>query len=114
MDKLCGEAADVTFKGPGGFIRIDASGVTISGTLVEINVGGSAGEGRGSKPELPDLPNEAKVTLPVNPSAKVNQEFHSDLGAKDKNASTGTSIHGADGARRAAGAPGLPAGSDRG
>ncbi len=90
MDKLCGEAADVTFKGPGGFIRIDASGVTISGTLVEINVGGSAGQGRGSKPELPDLPNEAKVTLPVNPSAKVNQEFHSDLGAKDSNKSTGT------------------------
>lgn len=46
-----GEAPDVTMKGPGGFIRIDMSGVVISGTKVDINVGGSAGHGHGSRPQ---------------------------------------------------------------
>ncbi len=55
-EEMVGEAvADVTLKGPGGFIRIDASGITIKGTLVEINTGGGkAGKGKGSKPELPE------------------------------------------------------------
>jgi hypothetical protein len=45
---------DVTVAGPGGFLRIDASGITIAGTLVKINVSGSPGKGPGSKPEVPD------------------------------------------------------------
>jgi hypothetical protein len=80
MDKLIGEASDVTFKGPGGFIRIDASGVTINGTMVEINVGGTSGKGRGSKPELPELPDEAKVPMPAQPGRKAEQNFLSDVG----------------------------------
>ena len=36
-------AEDLTLKGPGGFIRIDALGVTIVGTLVNINSGGVPG-----------------------------------------------------------------------
>ena len=46
-------AEDLTLKGPGGFIRIDRSGVTIRGNLVRINSGGSAGSGAGSNPEEP-------------------------------------------------------------
>jgi type VI secretion system secreted protein VgrG len=46
-----GEAPDVTIKGPGGFIRIDALGVTISGTIVDINVSGSPGHGHGAHPK---------------------------------------------------------------
>ncbi len=44
---IMGEAGqDVTIAGPGGFIRIDAAGVTIKGTMVYINEGGvKAGEG---------------------------------------------------------------------
>ena len=34
---------EVTIKGAGGFIKIDATGVTIQGTLVNINSGGAAG-----------------------------------------------------------------------
>jgi hypothetical protein len=34
---------DLTLRGPGGFIRIDAMGVTIVGTLVNINSGGMPG-----------------------------------------------------------------------
>ncbi|MBK9264414.1 MAG: type VI secretion system tip protein VgrG [Polyangiaceae bacterium] len=55
------EAEDLTLKGPGGFIRIDGSGVTIRGTKVYINSGGSAGEGAGASPEAPDEAKEAVV-----------------------------------------------------
>jgi len=50
-------ATDLCFKGPGGFVRIDAGGVTIRGTLVRINSGGEAGEGPGVSA---DAPAEAK------------------------------------------------------
>ncbi|MDI1446206.1 type VI secretion system tip protein TssI/VgrG [Polyangium sp. 6x1] len=46
-----GESSDITLKGPGGFIRIDATGIVISGTKVDINVGGSPGHGHGSHPK---------------------------------------------------------------
>lgn len=52
---LVGEATDeVTVSGPGGFLRIDASGVTIVGTVVKINAGGTPRKGKGSKPEAPE------------------------------------------------------------
>jgi len=55
--KLVLEGGDVTLRGPGGFIRIDASGVTINGATVQIQEGGAApGEGRGAHPELPLVP----------------------------------------------------------
>ncbi|WP_033577886.1 type VI secretion system tip protein TssI/VgrG [Dickeya chrysanthemi] len=55
----------LTIKAPGGFIKIDGAGVTISGTLVKINDGGSAGAGTApvsiepespTRPTLPDAP----------------------------------------------------------
>jgi hypothetical protein len=52
--------------------------VTIHGTVVEINVGGSSGQGRGSKPELPELPNEARVPIPIQPDGKEEQQFLSE------------------------------------
>jgi len=55
------EAEDLTLKGPGGFVRIDGSGVTIRGTKVFINSGGSPGEGAGASPEAPDKAIEAVV-----------------------------------------------------
>ena len=45
--------ANVTLKGPGGFVAIDATGVTISGTLVKINAGGSPGMSQPAKPKDP-------------------------------------------------------------
>ncbi len=60
-----GEAPDVTVKGPGGFLRIDATGVTISGNLVKINAGGSPGEGPGSHPEEPEKPDLERVPMIV-------------------------------------------------
>jgi type VI secretion system secreted protein VgrG len=49
--------ADMTIKSAGGFIRIDALGVTISGTVVRINAGGSSPrKGRDPKPRDPQKP----------------------------------------------------------
>ena len=65
-----GEAtSSVTLKGPGGFVTIDASGVTVKGTIVKINVGGSAGKGKGSKPKLPKEPKEATGTQEGAPAS---------------------------------------------
>jgi type VI secretion system secreted protein VgrG len=61
-------AQDLTFKGPGGFVRIDAGGVTIKGNLVKINSGGSAGSGSGASPVAPEDPKEAKITEPPAPT----------------------------------------------
>lgn len=60
-EEIIGEAPDITFKGPGGFIRIDATGVTISGTFVKINVSGSPGHGHGSNPVEPKEAKEAVI-----------------------------------------------------
>jgi len=43
----------LTIKGPGGFVDIGPAGVTIQGTLVNINSGGAAGSGSGSSPQAP-------------------------------------------------------------
>ncbi len=46
----------LSLKGPGGFVDIGPSGVTIQGTMVLINSGGSAGSGPGASPQSPDAP----------------------------------------------------------
>lgn len=52
---------DLTLKGPGGFVRIDQSGVTIRGKVVRINSGGSPGVGKGASPDEPAEAIEAVV-----------------------------------------------------
>ncbi len=49
----------ITLKAGGGFIVIGPAGVTISGTPVLINSGGSAGSGSGCSPTAPTAPKEA-------------------------------------------------------
>jgi type VI secretion system secreted protein VgrG len=64
-------AKDLTLKGPGGFIRIDSGGVTIRGTMVRINSGGSAGSGAGSNPaevEEAQVANVERPELPQRPN----------------------------------------------
>jgi type VI secretion system secreted protein VgrG len=58
-------ASGITLKGPGGFITIDAGGISISGTLVRINSGGSALSGSGVKPTAPK---DALEAVPVVPT----------------------------------------------
>ena len=50
----------LTIKVGGNFVNISPMGVTIQGTLVNINSGGAAGSGSGSSPEAPKDPVDAK------------------------------------------------------
>jgi type VI secretion system secreted protein VgrG len=61
------EAPDITLKAPGGFVRVDGGGVTISGTVVKINSGGSAGSAPESKPDKPAAAIEAVIEDPEIP-----------------------------------------------
>ena len=59
MNVVIEAGMSITLKAGGGFIVIGPAGVTISGTPVLINSGGSAGSGSGSNPEAPKLPKAA-------------------------------------------------------
>jgi type VI secretion system secreted protein VgrG len=48
--------SDLSIVGPGGFILIDTAGVTISGSTVKINDGGSPGSGSVPSAVAPDAP----------------------------------------------------------
>lgn len=61
---LVGEAIDLTLKGPGGFVRIDAGGVTIGGTLVKINEDGRAITGRPVRPRAAERAEAPPVLEP--------------------------------------------------
>jgi type VI secretion system secreted protein VgrG len=49
----------LTLKVGGNFININPAGVFVSGTMVMINSGGSAGSGSGASPQDPQAPTEA-------------------------------------------------------
>ncbi len=58
--KLILEAGmQATMKAAGGFVDIGPAGVTIVGTMVKINSGGSPGSGSGCSPDSPDAPDQA-------------------------------------------------------
>jgi type VI secretion system secreted protein VgrG len=64
MKMILEAGMQLTLKGPGGFIDIGPTGVTIQGLLVNINSGGAAGVGSGASPAAPKEakpkdPNEA-------------------------------------------------------
>ena len=55
--------AEVTLKAGGSFVKVDPSGVTVSGPMVKLNSGGGPGSGAGASaqvPEMPDLIDAAK------------------------------------------------------
>ncbi len=49
----------LSLKGPGGFVDIGPAGVTIQGTMVRINSGGSAASGKGVSKKKPKDPHKA-------------------------------------------------------
>lgn len=59
MKVIIEAGVQITLKGAGGFIDIGPSGVTIQGTLVNINSGGAAGSGSGASPGSPTAPTAA-------------------------------------------------------
>lgn len=59
MNVVIEAGMSITLKAGGGFIVVGPAGVTISGTPVLINSGGSAGSGSGCSPEAAKPPKEA-------------------------------------------------------
>jgi type VI secretion system secreted protein VgrG len=57
-------ASSLSLKVGGNFINLNPGGIFISGTMVGINSGGSAGQGAGCAPDKPDLPAEAGKGVP--------------------------------------------------
>ncbi|MCE8035097.1 type VI secretion system tip protein VgrG [Billgrantia tianxiuensis] len=53
--------AEITLKAGGSFVKLDPSGVTIVGSQVKINSGGSPGSGSGQAAQAPALPREAEA-----------------------------------------------------
>lgn len=65
MNVVIEAGMSVTLKAGGGFIVVGPAGVTISGTPVMINSGGSAGSGGGCSPTAPEAPKDPKdITEP--------------------------------------------------
>jgi type VI secretion system secreted protein VgrG len=50
----------ISIKAGGSFVNIGPAGVDISGAMVKINSGGSAGSGAGASPQAPKAPREAE------------------------------------------------------
>jgi len=48
--------AEVTLKAGGSFVKVDPSGVTVSGPMVKMNSGGGPGSGSGASAETSELP----------------------------------------------------------
>jgi type VI secretion system secreted protein VgrG len=64
MNVVIEAGMSVTLKAGGGFIVVGPAGVTISGTPVLINSGGSAGSGAGCSPDTPTKPEPATTWEP--------------------------------------------------
>ncbi|WP_095067146.1 type VI secretion system tip protein TssI/VgrG [Pseudomonas sp. Irchel 3A18] len=79
--KLVIEAgSELTLKTGGTFIKIDASGVTLSGPMVNVNAGGSPGSGTGAAPLLPgplkqaDADKAGKLLIPAQRQALMQKK----------------------------------------
>ncbi|MGP4845374.1 type VI secretion system Vgr family protein, partial [Marinobacter sp. 1Y8] len=48
--------AEITLKAGGSFVKIDPSGVALSGPAINLNAGGSAGSGSGQVVQVPGMP----------------------------------------------------------
>ena len=63
--------AQISLKVGGNFVDIGPGGVTISGTMVNINSGGSAGSGSGSSPQNPDRAKKPLKPEPIHGGSDV-------------------------------------------
>ncbi|MFC7296618.1 bacteriophage T4 gp5 trimerisation domain-containing protein, partial [Marinobacter aromaticivorans] len=61
--------AEITISGSGSFIKLDPSGVTLSGPAIKINSGGAPGSGSGVSPQSSELPQNLDGDTPVSPPA---------------------------------------------
>ncbi|PJG57850.1 type VI secretion system tip protein VgrG, partial [Aeromonas cavernicola] len=59
---------ELTVKVASSFVKIDPSGVTLSGPTIKINSGGSPGSGSGWGGHMPNLPGAVEVVAPPKPA----------------------------------------------
>ncbi|MFB0553033.1 MAG: type VI secretion system Vgr family protein [Phycisphaerae bacterium] len=64
MNVVIEAGTQLTIKAGSSFVDLSSSGVSISGTMVNINSGGSAGSGAGCSPDAPKPPEEADQAKP--------------------------------------------------
>jgi type VI secretion system secreted protein VgrG len=62
--------AEVTLKAGGSFVKVDPSGVTVSGPMVKMNTGGGPGSGTGASAQVPEMPKLIKAAT----GTRVTQE----------------------------------------
>lgn len=65
MNVVIEAGVQLTLKGPGGFIDIGPTGVSIQGTVVLINSGGAPATGAGAKPKTPKKAKPAQPKVPT-------------------------------------------------
>lgn len=53
---------ELTIKAGGSFIKVDAGGVHVVGSAINLNSGGSAGSGSGYGGKMAELPHQMKAT----------------------------------------------------
>jgi type VI secretion system secreted protein VgrG len=63
---------EISLQVGGNFIDINPTGVTISGTMVMINSGGSSGSGCGSSPVSPTAPKSPDIADDGSKGTKMN------------------------------------------
>jgi len=66
--------AELTIAGGGSFIKLDPSGVTLSGPGIKINSGGSPGSGSGQGAVMPDMPQSIEGDQPRAPLQATLEE----------------------------------------
>ncbi|MDI9244422.1 type VI secretion system tip protein VgrG [Marinobacter sp. CHS3-4] len=76
--------AEITLKAGGSFVKIDPSGVALSGAAIKLNAGGSPGKGSGQKVQTPEMPGLVEksggavepvelATTPVRPVGRADE-----------------------------------------
>ncbi|MEG7083868.1 type VI secretion system tip protein TssI/VgrG, partial [Pseudomonas aeruginosa] len=68
--------SELTVKAGGSFIRLDASGIAISGPLARINAGGAPGSGSGIAIKMPLTPGAADADVAGRPLQPANAGLH--------------------------------------
>ncbi|USD40073.1 type VI secretion system tip protein VgrG [Vibrio sp. SCSIO 43135] len=56
--------AEITLKAGGSFVKVDGSGVHLVGPAINLNAGGSAGQGSGFQGDIAELPGGVESPLP--------------------------------------------------
>lgn len=101
MDVVIEAGMTITLKAGGGFIVVGPAGVTISGTPILLNSGGSAGSGAGSSPQSPKAPKDPSEPVEAT-DAKPGEAYEP---PPARTASSSPSISGLSSAASASSSP---------